>query len=912
MKDKVEIKFSSELLEVMIKAGAEVINNKEKSITLDSVLCRVMEKYLSDDSSILDEEFKKIVDSVIVSSHSRLLNTIKKIAEKSSISNRIDPVLESSIDEDNIPSSSELNSVLDRAKKQVELFDMGSEVTTSVFILSALWEDNNKIVKQLISKGLDKDTLLTNLKWFNDSVESVVGSLDHTETTSKLEAKFIEEDIPAPGSGFDWNKFKDSFGSDLDELMKKVGEIKNNKENNNNSNSNSDDEDFQKAGQIGSVRTKKIDPNSPTPFLDEFAFDMTKAAKEGKYDPVVGREREVGSLIEILACRKKNNAILLGEPGCGKTSVVEALVDKIAKKEVPYVLQNKRIVSLDLNALVAGAIYRGEYEKRLQGIIKEVVETKGIIVFIDEVHNLIGNGSSSGQGDGANILKPYLARGEFQIIGATTKTEYRIIEKDGALKRRFQNVVIEDPNIKETVDILRTVCDRYSNYHGVKYNDSVLDVCARWSDKYISDRHQPDKSIDIMDMAGSLCKLRKPHDIKAEEDIQKKIEQAIQNKIQAVENEEFDLAGKYREEEISLKKELEDFKQGILDSEKDKDSWPEVTLDDVADVISKITNIPVDKIKSTDTAKITELKSSLLTNIIGQDHAVEQVVKTLQLGVLGIRDPKRPLCSFLLCGPSGVGKTHLAKLLAKYYFGNENAIVRINMGEMDEHSKARLLGSQPGTIGYDEPTPFDDLATRPASVVLLDEVEKADAKIFDVILNAIGEEGYITLNNGKDISFRQSIVILTSNIGTKELQIKGDGLGFSKETGDAKKKSDEHTVMKAIKKFFRPEFLNRLTGIAVFNELGKDDMMKIFDLELLKMNERTKDSGYVINVSDKVKTEIIDSVDTKFGARDLTRKIMELVSNNVCEEMIKVGSKVKKNIFVDLGKDKQIKIKFKD
>ena len=303
MKDKVEIKFSPELSGVMIEVGVKAVNKKEKSITLDSVLCRIMEKYLSDDPSILDEEFKKIIDNVIVSSHSRLLNTIKKIEEKSSISNRIDPVLESLIDEDIIPSSSELNSVLDRAKKQVELFNMGSEVTTGVFILSALWEDNNKIVKQLISKGLDKDTLLTNLKWFKDNVENV-GSLNDTETTSKLEAKFIEEDIPAPE--FDWDKFKDNFGSDLDELMKKVGEIKNNKENNkennNNSSSNSDDEDFQKAGQIGSVRTKKIDPNSTTHFLDEFAFDMTKAAKEGKYDPVVGRERGVGSLIEILAC----------------------------------------------------------------------------------------------------------------------------------------------------------------------------------------------------------------------------------------------------------------------------------------------------------------------------------------------------------------------------------------------------------------------------------------------------------------------------------------------------------------------------------------------------------------------------------------------------------------------------------
>ena len=904
MKEKTEIKFCEELKSIFKLAKKDTVENDEKDVTLDTVLYRVIEKYLDKDSIKEDTDLEKVITNTLTST--RILNSIKKIVDKVSSSNKITPGFES-FTEKTIPTSIELNYVIDRSKKHLELFDLGNEVTTGTFLLCALWEENNETVKYLIKKGLDKDTVLTNLKWFSTT--------DFKAAALKTKGKLIEKEISAPSEelGLDWDKLGEEMEKNMNEFMKKFKNIKSGSiEDESSLNKPNSDDDFQKAGQLGSIRTKKIDPNSPTPFLDEFAFDMTKAANDGKYDPVVGREREVGSLIEILACRKKNNAILLGEPGCGKTSVVEALVEKIAKKEVPYVLQNKRIVSLDLNALVAGAMYRGEYEKRLQGIIKEVVETKGIIVFIDEVHNLIGNGSSSGQGDGANILKPYLARGEFQIIGATTKNEYRIIEKDGALKRRFQNVVVEDPNVKETVEILKTVADRYSNYHGVKYNEDVLEVCARWSDKYISDRHQPDKSIDIMDMAGSLCKLRKPHDTEAEKELQTKIDEAIQNKIQAVENEDFDAAGKYREEEMSLKEEMENFKQGIMESEKDKETWPDVTLDDVADVISKITNIPVDKIKSTDTVKITELKNSLQANIIGQDQAIEQVVKTLQLGVLGIRDPKRPLCSFLLCGPSGVGKTHLAKLLAKYYFGNENAIVRINMGEMDEHSKARLLGSQPGTIGYDEPTPFDDLATRPASVVLLDEVEKADAKIFDVILNAIGEEGYITLNNGKDISFRQSIVILTSNIGTRELQAKGDGLGFSKDTGEAKKKSDEGTVMKAIKKFFRPEFLNRLTGISVFNELGKDDMMKIFDLELNKMNERTKDSGYVIKVSEAVKTSIIDKVDTKFGARDLTRKIMELISNNVCEEMIKAGSKVKKNISVDLGKDGNIKIKFKD
>ena len=902
-----EVKFSKELSEIISDVATIADKNGYSEITLESVIYEILKIYLDkvDGKEGQDPVFKEFIKG-LTSNPTRTLTQVKKFVDRS-VMKSFDKDL--SVLKTEIPSSMDLNDTISRAIKSNEMFKSGQEIEVSDFFLSALHCEFSEMMTYLKDKGLTSDMLLTNLKW-SEKIEEGGPKFDFNGRlsvgTEKDEADFIKMaklklkeltgiDIDATISGSD---FESQYDEDKDSSKdKKSSEIPS-------------DEDFQKAGQLGSVRTKKIDPNSPTPFLDEFAFDMTKAAKDGKYDPVVGRDREVGSLIEILACRKKNNAILLGEPGCGKTSVVEALVEKIAKKEVPYALQNKRIVSLDLNALVAGAMYRGEYEKRLQGIIKEVVETKGIIVFIDEVHNLIGNGSSSGQGDGANILKPYLARGEFQIIGATTKTEYRIIEKDGALKRRFQNVVVEDPGINETIGILKTVSEKYSNYHGVKYTDEVITSCVKWSDKYISDRHQPDKSIDIMDMAGSLCKLRKPVDTAKEKELRKEIEAAIDGKVQAVHDKNFELAAEYRDKEKQLMAQLENFKQGILEGDKDKSKWPEVSIDDIADVISKITNIPVDKIKSTDTVKIKELKESLLTNIIGQDHAIDAVIKTLQLGVLGIRDPKRPLCSFLLCGPSGVGKTYLAKLLAKYYFGNENAIVRINMGEMDEHSKARLLGSQPGTIGYDEPTPFDDLATRPASVVLLDEVEKADAKIFDVILNAIGEEGYITLNNGKDISFRQSIVILTSNIGTRELQAKGDGLGFSKETGEDKKKSDSGTVMKAIKKFFRPEFLNRLTGISVFNELGKEDMMKIFNLELDKMNDRMRESGHIINVSDKVKTKIIDSVDTKFGARDLTRKIMELVSNNVCEEMVKAGDKVKKNIFVDLKKD-EITVKFK-
>ena len=880
------LKLSKELIEILSSCWAKMKNEgKKKELTLESVLQKVLDLMLSGGGDNALKEYKNLLFEKTELGDPRSLVQFNLQIDKFVIAaeeiNVVDEDLENfyDTDDDRIIVSGNLKDVIDRSSNIVSQFGL-TEITPSLFLLQSLHTKDNRMINYLKSKrGFDAETIsavitVTEISALESIFNSNKSTLKEKNITSgeKQSVESITEDMPS---------------------------AKNNSD------------DFQKAGQKGSVSSKAIDPKSKTPFLDEFAYDMTQAARDGKYDPVIGRDRELDSLIEILACRKKNNAILLGEPGCGKTSVVEALVERIASKRVPYELRNKRVVSLDLNALVAGAIYRGEYEKRLQGIIKEVVECKNIIVFIDEVHNLIGNGSSSGQGDGANILKPYLARGEFQLIGATTKMEYRAIEKDGALKRRFQNVIVEDPTVPETIEILKTIEDVYSRHHKVVYSPEVINMCATWSDKYISDRHQPDKSVDLLDMSGALAKLRVSHeaDIKKEEKLEKEILKLVQRKIDLVDSGKMSEASKVRDEEKKRRDELRALKEPSEDT--DRSTWQKVTINDVAEVLSKVTNIPVDKIKSTDTAKIKELKETLLSNIIGQNEAIEKVVKTLQLGILGIRDPKRPLCSFLLCGPSGTGKTYLAKLLAKYYYGNENAIVKINMGEMDEHSKSRLLGSQPGTIGYDEPTPFDELATRPASVVLLDEVEKADAKIFDVILNAIGEEGYITLNNGKDISFRQSIVILTSNIGTKELAAKGKGLGFEKETGDVKKKSDSNTVMKAIRKFFRPEFLNRLTGISVFNELGEPEMMRIFDLELAKINERIKESGYTIEIGEEVKEKIVKEVDTKFGARDLTRKLMELVSNDICEEMINSGKKVKEKIIVNLDKKNNIKIKFK-
>lgn len=878
--------LSKELQEILSEAQKITADNKGKQVMLDTVLYCILKRYFdrgrggecdSLRNYLLTQPRQGNMLYVAEQCHKSIM---KKKANKfpSSISPFYNP--------DTIIMSENLEAAIKRSNLEKNFLPeslRSDEIRTDIFFVSALFEEDSELVD-----------ILKNV--FDLSRENYLSSLGID----------IYNDINT--------MMKDIFGNEAPQINN-AGEFKEKTitpPENSSFDPGQEDSAFESAGMSESISAKKADPNSKTPYLDEFAYDMTKAAKEGRYDFVVGRDREVGSLIEILACRKKNNAILLGEPGAGKTSVVEALVDKIANKQVPLELQNKRIVSLDLNALVAGSKYRGDYEARLQGVINEVLENKNIIVFIDECHNLIGNGSSSGQGDGANILKPYLARGEFQIIGATTKTEYRAIEKDGALKRRFQNVIVEEPDVKETEKILNVISTHYSKHHKVKYSPEVLKACSEWSARYIPDRHQPDKSIDIMDMSGALAKLSKIHNTEDIDNLQRDLDDAIAKKIHATEEQDFEKASTYKAVQKILSEKLQEAKEKLDNYESDESTWPTVSIDNVANVVSKLTNIPVDKIKSTDTAKIRNLKESLLTNIIGQNETIEKVIKTLQLGILGIRDPKRPLCSFLFCGPSGTGKTLTAQLLAKYYYGSEKAIIRINMGEMDEHSKVTLLGSHRGTVGYDEPTPFDELATRPASVVLLDEVEKADPKIFDIILNAIGEEGYIALNNGKEISFRQSIVILTSNIGTKDLQTKGDGMGFNKAVGEEKKKSDSNTVMKAIKKFFRPEFLNRLTGISVFNELNQDDMYKIFDLELAKINNRMSESGYVIEVTDKMKEFIVKSVDTKYGARDLTRKLMELVSNRVCEKMISYEDTelLGKNINVDLGKDNEPEITF--
>ena len=665
-----------------------------------------------------------------------------------------------------------------------------------------------------------------------------------------------------------------------------------------------EDDDFDRAGESTAVNTKKVDPNSKTPFLDQYSYDMTFAAKNGKYDPVVGRDVEIGQIIKIISCRKKNNAILLGDPGCGKTAIVESLSQKIIDGKVPFDLRNKRICSLDLNALVSGTKYRGEYEERLQGIIKEVCNNKDIIVYIDEFHNLIGNGSTSGSGDGANILKPYLARGEFQCIGSTTQEEYRKFVKDGALKRRFQCVQIDEPTVKETIEILKEIAPKYEEYHRVKYSAESIKLCVELSGRYITDKFFPDKAIDILDTAGAQMKLFKKRNTTDIDNKKAEIEVIKKKKLSAVESQDFELAAKYRDEQLTCQKEYDNLIKQMTKKDKSKKLWPEVTDQVVCEVVSGITGIPIDQVGKSDLGKLKSMKKELGEKIIGQKEAVDTFVTVLQRNYLGLRDETKCIASILLTGPSGTGKTLICEEVAKRLFGNEEAFIKFNMGEMtSEHEASKLIGSPAGYVGYEDEPLLLQVKRHPSSLVLFDEIEKAHPKIFDIFLG-IMDKGEITLNNGERVDFKNCIVVFTGNIGTKEIEKFGKGLGFNRDIDD-KNKTNTEIVTKSIKKTFRPEFINRLTNMVTFNELGKPELLKIFNLEFNKLKDRLKVKGYSIKASNSLKNHIVDLCDPIYGARDLQRNIQNLIETNVCTSLLEKDDK-------DLANINSISVDYKD
>lgn len=653
-----------------------------------------------------------------------------------------------------------------------------------------------------------------------------------------------------------------------------------------------DDSEFEAWGTNEAINVADVDPDSKTPVLDSFSRDMTREAIDKKFDPVIGRDDVVDSIIEVLCKRRKPNVSITGKAGVGKSAVVERLAQRIASKQVPLDLVGKRICSLNLNDLVAGTKFRGEYEERLKNIIKEVCDNKDIIVYIDELHNLIGNGGQSGNGDAANILKPYLARGEFQCIGSTTDEEYRkFIEKDAALNRRFTQVSIKEPTVKETIKILSGVKSKYEDFHKVKIDKDVIEACARWSQRYISGKQQPDKAIEVLDMSGAIVKQKKIIDNSTLDELEKKLNEAINKKIDLVLRlkgaGDFEEAEKLQEEENKLKEELEIEKGKRARERSLKKNWPSITLDDVASSISKISRVPIDSIRKTDREKLREMKKSLESKVIGQQKAIDTVTNVINQNVLGLRaDHRRPLGSFLLVGPSGVGKSLICKELANTFYGSEDNLIRIDGNTLkDDTSANSLIGVAAGYIGFDSEPQLLQVKRKPNSVILVDEVEKMNPKIFDIFLTIL-DEGKVKLADATtEIDFSSSIIIFTGNIGTSELA--GDvNIGFNKLGKEDKQKRNESIVSNAIKNTFRPEFIGRLSSIVIFNELGAEELSKIFDIEYKKIKTQFTGNKLKVNISREFKNYIVKLCDPKYGARDLRRNLEKNLVTPISNYMI--------------------------
>lgn len=648
--------------------------------------------------------------------------------------------------------------------------------------------------------------------------------------------------------------------------------------------------------------------NNKTPFLDKYSTDLTKAAKDGKLDPVVGREHEIQRVLEIIGRRKKNNPILIGEPGVGKSAIVEGLAQLIVKQQTSPALFNKRIVSVDLTAMVAGSKYRGQFEERIKGLITELENNPDIIIFIDEIHTLIGAGGGSGTMDAANILKPALARGTVQCIGATTFKEYaNSIEKDGALERRFQKVIVEPTTTEQTLAILRNIKDRYEEHHGVTFCDEALEACVKLTERYVTDRFFPDKAIDVMDEVGSKLRLA---NIKVPDyilDLQNEIEEVAAKKLEAVGNQNFELAASYRDKGLSLEKKL-DLMHKKWQSGDCTERIP-VTESDVADVVSKMSGVPVQRMAEEEGVRLKNMSAVLKKSVIAQDDAIEKMVKAIQRNRIGLRDPNHPIGAFMFLGPTGVGKTYLAKKLAEELFGSKDALIRVDMSEYSESfNTSRLLGAPPGYVGYDEGGQLTERVRRkPYSIVLLDEIEKAHDKVYNMLLQVL-DEGRLTDGNGRLIDFRNTVIIMTSNAGTRQLKEFGSGIGFNaggltKSVMDEKDKEYARSIIqKSLSKQFSPEFLNRLDEIITFNQLDIDAIKRIIDVELRGLFGRVHDMGYEIQITDKAKELVATKgYDVQFGARPLKRAIQTYIEDGVCELLL--GGKLKKGDTISIGKN---------
>jgi ATP-dependent Clp protease ATP-binding subunit ClpC len=645
---------------------------------------------------------------------------------------------------------------------------------------------------------------------------------------------------------------------------------------------------------------------SKTPVLDNFGRDLTKLAEENKLDPVVGRTKEIERVSQILSRRKKNNPLLIGEPGVGKSAIAEGLALRIVQKKVSRILYNKKVITLDLASLVAGTKYRGQFEERMKAVMNELEKNREIILFIDEIHTIVGAGGATGSLDASNMFKPALARGEVQCIGATTLDEYRQhIEKDGALERRFQKVIVEPTTIDETIEILQNIRERYEDHHNVRYTDEALTACVSLSNRYISDRFLPDKAIDAMDEAGSRVHIINMNVPKQILELEKKLEDVRVLKNEVVKKQRYEEAAKLRDDEKRLEKELEDGQAAW--EEESKQHREVVDAEQVADVISMMSGVPVTKIATAESNKLAKLPNELKKKLIGQDDAVDKVAKAIQRNRAGLKDPNKPIGSFIFLGQTGVGKTQLTKVLAKELFDSEDALIRIDMSEyMEKFAISRLVGAPPGYVGYEEGGQLTEKVRRkPYAVILLDEIEKAHPDIFNMLLQVL-DDGYLTDSLGRKIDFRNTIIIMTSNIGARQIKDFGQGVGF----GTAAKKAQEGdhnraVIEKALKKAFAPEFLNRIDDVVVFNTLEKEDIHKIIDIELVKVVHRIEELGYKIELSKEAKEFIADKgFDKEYGARPLKRAIQKYIEDLLAEEIVNNRLTEGDHIILDLEDSK--------
>ncbi len=667
-------------------------------------------------------------------------------------------------------------------------------------------------------------------------------------------------------------------------------------------------------GETAEVTQGGPSRGNKTPTLDEFGSNLTQMAVDGKLDPVVGRAKEIERVIQILGRRTKNNPVLIGEPGVGKTAIAEGLAQRIANKDVPDILEEKRVVTLDIGLLVAGTKYRGEFEERLKKIMDEIRQAGNVILVIDEVHTLIGAGAAEGAIDAANILKPALARGELQCIGATTLDEYRKhIERDAALERRFQPVMVGEPSVDETIEILHGLRDRYEQHHKLKISDEALIAAAKLSDRYISDRYLPDKAIDLIDEAGSRVRLINSQLPPAAKELDRELRQLLKEKDDAVRAQDFDRAGELRDREMEIKAEIRAIAQSKTGTGRPEGEEPVVTEEDIAHIVASWTGVPVNKLTESESEKLLHMEDTLHQRLIGQEDAVKAVSRAIRRARVGLKNPNRPIASFVFSGPTGVGKTELAKALASYFFGSEEAMIRLDMSEyMERHTVSKLIGSPPGYVGYNEGGQLTEaVRRRPYTVVLFDEIEKAHPDVFNMLLQIL-EDGRLTDAKGRTVDFKNTLLILTSNIGSKVIEKGGGGIGFefAEDQSESQYNRIKFLVNEELKNYFRPEFLNRLDEIIVFRQLNKEEVMLIADIMLREVFGRLTEKGINLEVSDRFKERLLqEGYNPSYGARPLRRAIMRLLEDSLAEEILSGRIKEGDTAIVDVDESGNVTVR---